>query len=221
MKINFTLSPQHILPKIKRLWDLSGAKISLIERTNDPEKGSPVFTVRGVYTARGWTEWTQGFRYGSALLQFDATNDASFLEIGRSNTVERMAPHVSHVGVHDHGFNNVSTYGNLLRLMGEGRIAENAWERNFYELALEAQRRDPGAALDQHPRRRLHLLLQRPALAVRRYHSFIARPGGRASAGSRIDGRERPKSFSPRPAQGPCQKHNDLVGLLRQRPRHI
>ena len=27
-----------------------------------------------------------------------------------------MAPHVSHVGVHDHGFNNVSTYGNLLRL---------------------------------------------------------------------------------------------------------
>ena len=47
-----------------------------------------------------------------------------------------MAPHVSHVGVHDHGFNNVSTYGNLLRLMGEGRIAEDPWERRFYELAL-------------------------------------------------------------------------------------
>jgi hypothetical protein len=31
-----------------------------------------------------------------------------------------MAPHVTHVGVHDHGFNNVSTYGNLLRLMQEG-----------------------------------------------------------------------------------------------------
>ena len=137
MKINFTLRPQHILPKIKRLWDLSGAKISLIERMNDPAKGSPVFTVRGVYTARGWTEWTQGFQYGSALLQFDATGDAAFLEIGRRNTVEKMAAHVSHVGVHDHGFNNVSTYGNLLRLMNEGRIAENAWERNFYELALK------------------------------------------------------------------------------------
>ena len=37
--------------------------------------------------------------------------------------VERMASHVTHVGVHDHGFNNVSTYGNLLRLMREGRIA--------------------------------------------------------------------------------------------------
>ena len=37
MKINFALRPQHILPKIKRLWDLSGAKISLIERSNDLE----------------------------------------------------------------------------------------------------------------------------------------------------------------------------------------
>jgi hypothetical protein len=44
---------------------------------------------------------------------------------------------VTHVGVHDHGFNNVSTYGNLLRLMQEGAIAENEWERNFYELALK------------------------------------------------------------------------------------
>ena len=48
-----------------------------------------------------------------------------------------MAPHVSHVGVHDHGFNNISTYGNLRRLMNEGRIAENEWERRFYELALK------------------------------------------------------------------------------------
>jgi hypothetical protein len=48
-----------------------------------------------------------------------------------------MAPHVTHIGVHDHGFNNVSTYGNLLRLMSEGRIQENSWERRFYELALK------------------------------------------------------------------------------------
>ena len=48
-----------------------------------------------------------------------------------------MAPHVSHIGVHDHGFNNVSTYGNLLRLMAEGRIPENIWERRFYEMALK------------------------------------------------------------------------------------
>jgi len=48
-----------------------------------------------------------------------------------------MAPHITHVGVHDHGFNNVSTYGNLLRLMDEGRIPANDWERNFYVLALQ------------------------------------------------------------------------------------
>ena len=103
----------------------------------------------GRYTARGWTEWTQGFQYGSALLQFDATERVEFLEIGRRNTIEKMAPHVSHMGVHDHGFNNVSTYGNLLRLMGEGRIVEDPWERRFYELALKTQRRDPGPAVDR------------------------------------------------------------------------
>jgi unsaturated chondroitin disaccharide hydrolase len=137
MKVNSRLKPEDILPKIERLWSLSAAKIASIEKSHDPAKGAPVFTVEGAYTARGWTEWTQGFQYGSALLQFDATDDAAFLEIGRRNTVEKMAPHVSHVGVHDHGFNNVSTYGNLRRLMNEGRIAENAWERNFYELALK------------------------------------------------------------------------------------
>ena len=76
-------------------------------------------------------------QYGSAILQFDATGDNAFLELGRSRTVERMAPHLTHIGVHDHGFNNVSTYGNLRRLMNEGRLANNAWERNFYELALK------------------------------------------------------------------------------------
>ena len=48
-----------------------------------------------------------------------------------------MAPHVSHTGVHDHGFNNVSTYGNLLRLMKEGKMPFNEWEKDFYELALK------------------------------------------------------------------------------------
>jgi unsaturated chondroitin disaccharide hydrolase len=59
------------------------------------------------------------------------------LAIGRRNTVEKMAAHVSHFGVHDHGFNNVSTYGNLLRLMNERRIEESFWEREFYQLAMK------------------------------------------------------------------------------------
>jgi hypothetical protein len=48
-----------------------------------------------------------------------------------------MATHVSHIGVHDHGFNNVSTYGNLLRLMREGKLPGNEREQQLYELALK------------------------------------------------------------------------------------
>ena len=127
-----------LAPKLRRLFDLSAAKIRSIEGSWSPTQGSPVFTVNGKYTSRGWTEWTQGFQFGSAILQFDATGETEYLEIGRERTVGVMAPHVSHIGVHDHGFNNVSTYGNLLRLMVEGRISENVWERRFYEMALKA-----------------------------------------------------------------------------------
>jgi hypothetical protein len=41
------------------------------------------------------------------------------------------------MGVHDHGFNNVSTYGNLWRLGREQRIAVSDWEQRYYELALK------------------------------------------------------------------------------------
>src|SRR6266545_3981033 len=126
-----------LAPKLRRLFELSAAKIGSIEQSWSESQGSPVFTVQGRYTSRGWTEWTQGFQFGAAILQFDATGETGFLEIGRDRTVAVMAPHVSHTGVHDHGFNNVSTYGNLLRLMAEGRIPENLWERRFYEMALK------------------------------------------------------------------------------------
>lgn len=137
LRIDARLTPRHLVPAIERLFELSAAKIRAIEKAWRPENGTPVFTVGGRYTTRGWTEWTQGFQFGSALLQFDATGDTDCLEIGRRGTVERMASHVSHSGVHDHGFNNVSTYGNLLRLDREGRLDANPRERDFYELALK------------------------------------------------------------------------------------
>src|SRR5579872_1571496 len=137
MLIRSDLSPQGLAPKLRRLFELSAKKIRSLEASWQPSQGSPVCTVAGRYTSRGWTEWTQGFQFGSAILQFDATGDREFLEIGRRHTVDLMAPHVTHTGVHDHGFNNVSTYGNLLRLMHENRMAENTWERSFYELALK------------------------------------------------------------------------------------
>lgn len=137
LRINQTLQPADLSQNIGRFWQLSGKKILDIENNYDVLKGTPVYTVDGRYTTRGWTEWTQGFQFGSAILQFDATGEEQFLEIGRSNTVKSMAPHISHTGVHDHGFNNVSTYGNLLRIMRENKLPFNEGEKNFYELALK------------------------------------------------------------------------------------
>ncbi len=135
--INYNLKPADLSKRIEEFWTLSGEKIKLIQEHYDTSAGSPVFTVNGRYTTRGWTEWTQGFQFGSALLQYDATGDPCFLESGRKDTVEKMAPHISHAGVHDHGFNNISTYGNLLRLILEGKIPSDAWEKRFCELALQ------------------------------------------------------------------------------------
>ncbi len=137
MKIDVKITPGDFPKKLDRFWSLSGEKISRIEKEYDLSKGSPVFTVNGKYSTRGWTEWTQGFLFGSSLLQYDRTGEQHFLDYGRKNTLGSMAPHISHMGVHDHGFNNISTYGNLLRLMNESKIPEQSWERHFYELALK------------------------------------------------------------------------------------
>lgn len=137
MIVNNSLNPADLNNRLKRFWDLSAQKISLIGKYFDDSVGSPVFTAAGKYTAHGWTEWTQGFQYGSAILQFDVTGDKYLFESSKIKILEKMAPHISHIGVHDHGFNNVSTYGNLLRLMNEGKIPYHLWEKNYYELALK------------------------------------------------------------------------------------
>src|SRR5215212_10070477 len=138
MQIDSSIRPADLSKPLTRLFELASEKVRLIDKTWDPSKGTPVFTVDGKYTTRGWTEWTQGFQYGCAILAFDATGERGLLDLGRRRTLERMAPHVTHTGVHDHGFNNLSTYGNLRRLMREGRIETDEWELNFYELALKA-----------------------------------------------------------------------------------
>ena len=95
-----------------------------------------MFTVEGKYTTRGWTEWTQGFQYGAALLTFDATGDAGLLELGRAGMRRVMPAHLTHVGVHDHGFNTMSTYGNLLRLAREGRWQATPGDLEHLQLAI-------------------------------------------------------------------------------------
>jgi hypothetical protein len=137
MIIDYKIKIEDLKSDLENFWKLSGEKILDIDKNFDHSTGAPVFTRNGKYTTRGWTEWTHGFMYGSAILQFDATGDERFLHIGREGTLHKMASHVSHTGVHDHGFNNISTYGNLLRLIREGKIPHNEWEKNFYELALK------------------------------------------------------------------------------------
>lgn len=138
MHVDDTLRADRLVSAARELFELSGHKILALDGRWEPGDGGPVFTVGGRYTTRGWTEWTHGFQVGSALLQFEATGDDRFLDIGRRRTHALMPRYVTHTGVHDHGFNIVSTYGNLLRMMREGTLPDDAAERRCLELALRA-----------------------------------------------------------------------------------
>lgn len=137
MKIDNSITIMDFSNCFTSFWELVIKKVLTLEKDYDKTKGSPVFTIGGKYTTRGWTEWTQGFQYGIQLLAFDATGDKHMLKLGKSNTLEKMTPHLSHFGVHDHGFNNLSTYGNLLRLANENRFESSLYENDFYRLALK------------------------------------------------------------------------------------
>lgn len=136
MRIDWKLTPSCITNKARQFWELSAIKLDMLKSYN-LSQGPPVHTVKGKYVPRGWTEWTLGFLFGSALLQFDATNEKRFLEYGRENTLLHMNKYITHMGVHDHGFNIMSTYGNLLRLIYEGKYDADKRETRYYELAVK------------------------------------------------------------------------------------
>ena len=136
MKINFDPSIAFLREKLDNFWDIAAEKAIKLDQEYDPSIGSPVFTADGIYTTRGWTEWTQGFQYGIPLLVFDVAGNPKMLEIGKRNTFTNMAHHLSHFGVHDHGFNNLSTYGNLLRNANLGKFKASEEEKAFYKLAI-------------------------------------------------------------------------------------
>ena len=137
VKPNEKITPQELTPAIQRAVELASEKTLRLDRRWNVAGCAPVVTVNGRYTARSWTQWTQGFQYGNALLCFELGGDAELLAIARRHIVADMAEHLTHTGVHDHGFNTISTYGNLRRLMLAGRIERNEWELRFYELALK------------------------------------------------------------------------------------
>lgn len=132
-----SVAPSDLAAAVEKTISLAAAKTKNLARRWEGMKGAPVFTVEGKYTLRGWTEWTQGFQFGNALIVHECTGDPWFLDYGKRKTIDSMAPHLTHTGVHDHGFNNVSTYGNLLRMAAEGKIEATGGELEFYRLALK------------------------------------------------------------------------------------
>ena len=136
MNIDFALQLRQLEAPVESVFALAGGKIRDLDTNWDPARGAPVYTIEGKYTTRGWTEWTQGFQYGAALLTFDATGDDGLLELGRDGMRRVMPAHLTHVGVHDHGFNTMSTYGNLLRLAREGRWQATVGDVEHLQLAI-------------------------------------------------------------------------------------
>jgi hypothetical protein len=137
VEANEAITPQELMPAIRRAVELASEKTLRLDRRWSVPGRAPVFTAAGHYTARSWTQWTQGFQYGNALLCFELGGDEELLALARRHVVADMAEHLTHMGVHDHGFNNISTYGNLRRLMLTGRIERDESELRLYELALK------------------------------------------------------------------------------------
>jgi unsaturated chondroitin disaccharide hydrolase len=138
MLLDRSITVQQLQPNTLRVAALAAQKTTQLLHRWKHSDGAPVITVAGRYTSRNWTQWTQGFLYGSGLLAFEMTDDRELLDLSRNLILSEMADHITHTGVHDHGFNCVSTYGNLRRLVRLGRIESSPWEMNFYELALKA-----------------------------------------------------------------------------------
>ena len=133
-----TTTPESLQPKLERAFELAAQKCHDIAESWDPAKGTPVFTVNGRYTTRGWTEWTRGFQYGSMLLAFDATDDRTLADRAAQLIHQHIPHHITHTGVHDHGFNILSTFGNLRRLTIEGRLLQSEDTLRYHNLAIKA-----------------------------------------------------------------------------------
>ena len=113
-----------------------------------------------------------------------------------------MASHVSHIGVHDHGFNNVSTYGNLWRLTREGRIDDRPGR--LLRAGAEGQRRGAGRPVAR-PRRTA------PATSTR--------STGRSRCSSTRSGRCRALAVAHLLGHVLMGEHDERISLLRPADR--
>ncbi|BAS28236.1 hypothetical protein [Limnochorda pilosa] len=121
MHIRMDLSTQDLKDDLQRFWDRSARSLAHLAGWDDGGP-SPVVTVAGRYVPKAWTDWTRGFLYGSMLLHFEATGERALYDRARDGIRRSMPAYVTHRGVHDHGFNVISTYGALHRLALAGRL---------------------------------------------------------------------------------------------------
>ena len=77
IKVDPRISPAKLRPQVQRLFDVSGDKVLLINRRWNPDRGTPVFTVKGRYTSRGWTR-TKGFSSGLPFSNMKSRETRSF-----------------------------------------------------------------------------------------------------------------------------------------------
>jgi len=135
--IDRTVDAASLRPRLNRMWIASAAKLARVGDRWDGDPSAPVLTRDGRYVGQEWTDWTRGFWYGSAILQFEATGDRWFLDFGRRRSLDDIVARLTDIGVHDHAFNTVSTFGNLLRLAVEGRTAVEPAEQELYRTCLK------------------------------------------------------------------------------------
>lgn len=138
MEIDWSLTIDDLQEAVRQCWEVAAPKALRLLDPAMADGGTPVMTRGGKYAPQGWTEWTRGFQFGLALLVYDATGRRELLDAARERIWAEMRPHVTHFGVHDHGFNVVSTYGHLWRLAHEGLLSASSAEVALYEMALAA-----------------------------------------------------------------------------------
>ena len=56
LHIDPSLTPARLAPSLERVFARSAERILNLEKSWRPAQGTPVFTVKGRYTSRGWTE---------------------------------------------------------------------------------------------------------------------------------------------------------------------
>lgn len=135
MEVEDSLTEQELVPIIQLFLPIAKYKAGSLFEYWSKQETSPVFTKAGKYHSWGWTEWTRGFLYGIPLLLYEMTGEQSLLENVRNN-IHRLDSYLTHTGVHDHGFNILSSYGHLWRMGLQGYYPCSQQELERYQLAI-------------------------------------------------------------------------------------